>query len=157
MTINKICSLARAVIIDHDYILLCKTRDLENNFYFLPGGHIEHNETAQQALKRELLEETGFGFKIGNFLGCLEHIFAPRSLSLCHNHEYNFIFKAESRDLDSTQPIPKIEHHIDVVWVQLNYIENINLKPAPLKRLIDKWYNASVNGTFESSVTEIDK
>ena len=46
--------LARAVIIDDSKIMLCKTTGLNNNFYFLPGGHIENNEKAEDALLREL-------------------------------------------------------------------------------------------------------
>ena len=58
--------LVRAVIIDQDNILLCQTLDLPVSFYFLPGGHVEHEESASSALIRELSEETGArgGFKI---------------------------------------------------------------------------------------------
>lgn len=47
---NNIHVLSRAVIIDKEHILLCKTRDLENNFYFLPGGHVENGESVEAAL-----------------------------------------------------------------------------------------------------------
>ena len=70
--------LARAVVIDQDNILLCKTLDLPVSFYFLPGGHVEHGESASSALIRELSEETGArNVEIKRFLGVLEHSFEP--------------------------------------------------------------------------------
>ena len=38
---DKIHVLSRAAVIDQHEILLCKTLELEKNFYFLPGGHIK--------------------------------------------------------------------------------------------------------------------
>ena len=60
--------LSRAVIIVDKHILLCKTKGLKPDFYFLPGGHVEHLESLEQTLKRELLEEIGYEFKIEKFL-----------------------------------------------------------------------------------------
>lgn len=37
---KEIHILSRGVIINAGYILLCKSRNLNQNFYFLPGGHI---------------------------------------------------------------------------------------------------------------------
>ncbi|MGE7093327.1 NUDIX domain-containing protein [Lysinibacillus sp. NPDC048646] len=37
--------------------------------YFLPGGGIETNESHQDCLKREALEEMGMAIEIGRFLG----------------------------------------------------------------------------------------
>lgn len=48
--------LSRAVVIEKEHILLCKTIALNPDFFFLPGGHIEQGEGAQQALLRELRE-----------------------------------------------------------------------------------------------------
>jgi len=97
---DNIHVLSRAVIIDQEQILLCKTLDLfPSDFYFLPGGHVEHGESTEKALIRELLEEAGCKCKIERFLGCLEYSFEPGLNSLCHNHEYNFIFEVTSEIL----------------------------------------------------------
>jgi 8-oxo-dGTP diphosphatase len=41
--------------------------------YALPGGGIEGEEVKEEALLREVYEETGFGVKLGPFLGTAFH------------------------------------------------------------------------------------
>ncbi len=40
-----------------------------NGAFFLPGGEIEKDETHEQTIAREMLEEVGFKVKIGAYLG----------------------------------------------------------------------------------------
>ncbi|MES2607830.1 MAG: NUDIX domain-containing protein [Pseudomonadota bacterium] len=147
---NNIHVLSRAVVIDQNHILLCKTVDLPINFYFLPGGHIEHKESAETAVLRELVEETGETCTIKRFLGCLEYSFEPGHNSICHNHEYNFIFEAESDALKIHIPIPHLEKHIELQWIPFDSLGDIDFRPAPLNALIQQWLAASVNDTFQS-------
>ncbi len=145
--------LARAVVIDRDNILLCKTLDLPVNFYFLPGGHIEYRESASSALIRELSEETGVrDVQIKRFLGVLEHSFEPGFSSICHNHEYNLIFEVESEKLKINSEIPKMEDHIQILWMPIKDIINIDFRPGPLKNLILKWLQLNYNDSFYSSM-----
>ncbi len=149
---NNIHVLSRAVIIDHAHILLCRTTDLAINFYFLPGGHIKHKESAETAVLRELTEETGASCTIKRFLGCLEHSFEPGHSSICHNHEYNFIFEAESDALKIHIPIPRLEEHIELNWIPLASISDIDLRPTPLKTLISDWLMSSETSVFQSAM-----
>lgn len=147
---NNIHVLSRAVILDQDHILLCKTRDLPMSFYFLPGGHIEHGESAEVAVLRELLEESGTQCRIKRFLGCLEHSFEPGHSSICHNHEYNFFFEAESDFLKVQIPLALLEDHIELIWIPLHEIDSIDFRPEPLKTLLPEWLNRSLGLAFRS-------
>jgi len=53
-------------------IAIIQTND--GNF-FLPGGGIEKNETHEECLKREALEEMGMDIEIGHFIGCARRYF----------------------------------------------------------------------------------
>ena len=148
--------LSRAVIIDDGHILLCKTLDLQSNFYFLPGGHVEHGESVEKALLRELLEESGAVCTIKRLLGCLEHSFEPGRLSTCHNHEYNFIFEVTSDSLKKNNQIPQLEEHIQLMWIPLYQIAEIAFFPELLKTLIPNWLNSSdENSRFHSQMINL--
>ena len=151
-TQDKIHALSRAAIIHDDKILLCKTLDLEIDFYFLPGGHIEHGESAKDALLRELKEETGFACEIKKFLGCLEYSFDPGSNSICHNHEYNFIFEAKSEHLKSDRKITCPEKHIELVWISMSSLQEIDFRAEPLRKLLPEWLSGNSDNKFMSKM-----
>lgn len=153
---NHIHILSRAVIIDDDHILLCKTLDLQSNFYFLPGGHVEHGESVEKALLRELLEESGAICTIKRLLGCLEHSFEPGRHCICHNHEYNFIFEVTSDTLKKNNQIPQLEEHIQLMWIPLHQIAEIAFFPELLKTLIPNWLNSSnADKRFHSQMIDL--
>lgn len=150
MNKNNIHVLSRGVIIDQDHILLCKTLDLPMNFYFLPGGHVEHGESVEASLLRELIEETEAQCKIKRFLGCLEYSFEPEHSSICHNHEYNFVFEAESESLKLEKRIPNLEAHIELIWLPLNQLSEIDFRAQPLKELVPQWLKLSSSNALKS-------
>jgi 8-oxo-dGTP diphosphatase len=143
--------LSRAVILSSDHILLCRTMGMKCDFYFLPGGHIEHGEDAESALLRELIEEAGASdCKIKRFLGCLEYSFEFGTNSMCHNHEYNFIFEVISDSLKISNIIPKLEENLELQWIQFSKINEIDFRAEPLKLLIPQWLDSAENNIFHS-------
>lgn len=148
---HNIHVLSRGVFIDSGHILLCRTLDLKNNFFFLPGGHIEHQESAEKALIRELKEETGNEFYIKGFLGCLEHSFEPGHNSICHNHEYNLVFEVASNNLSSKDKIPQVEKNIELIWVPFNQLSELDFRPGQFfVELISKWLNNASSNYLHS-------
>ncbi|MDP3742396.1 MAG: NUDIX hydrolase [Candidatus Micrarchaeota archaeon] len=67
---NEIRKRVGAIIMRDGKILLAKIRD--NGYWTLPGGGIEENETLENALSREIMEETSLQVvsaqKYGEFL-----------------------------------------------------------------------------------------
>jgi ADP-ribose pyrophosphatase YjhB (NUDIX family) len=149
---DKIHVLSRAAIIHDDKILLCKTLDLEISFYFLPGGHIEHGESAENSLLRELKEETGIDCKIKKFLGCLDSSFEPGHSSICHNHEYNFVFEAESEHLTSDRKKICPEKHIELIWMPISSLQEIDFRAEPLRKLLPLWLTGNSDNKFMSEM-----
>ncbi len=152
MSNNNIHVLARAVIIDQDHILLCQTTDLATNFFYLPGGHVEHGESVETSLCRELIEEAGAEATIKRFLGCLEYRFDPGHNSICHNHEYNFVFEAKSDNLKLDIKLASLESKLDLVWIKFDRLVEIDFRAEPLKLLIPKWLNSPPSNAFKSEM-----
>ncbi len=78
-----------AIVIRHGYVLL--TRNLNDDYWFVPGGRVEMGELASQALARELHEEIGVSGQIGRLLWVNENFF--RIGTVLH-HELGLYFLA---------------------------------------------------------------
>ncbi|MCC6150699.1 MAG: NUDIX domain-containing protein [Planctomycetes bacterium] len=75
---------ARAVIVREDKVLLLRAQEPSRSYYFLPGGHVQHGERLQDAVLREVKEETGLETAIVRALGVREFI-ASRHKRLAQN------------------------------------------------------------------------
>ncbi len=79
--------------------------------YHLPGGGLEGNESAVDALRREGLEEIGFELSVGDHIGNAKQYARSRS-GRCYNKICAY-FRAWIRP--DVPPAPGAEH--DVVWL----------------------------------------
>lgn len=141
----KIRVSSRAIIIHDGKILLNKFGD--GIYYNFIGGGIEENETAKQAVVREIMEESGLSADVGELVFTLEH--EPKSCNylLGNNHHISLFFRCYL----NTDITPRIPSHVDTnpddpsitsvaEWVELSKLNKINFIPKiyePLIRYIE--------------------
>ena len=71
---------AYAVIVDErERILLALWNEVEPPQWTMPGGGVELAETVEEAVVRELREETGYAVRVGRLLGVHSHVVPPEA------------------------------------------------------------------------------
>jgi 8-oxo-dGTP diphosphatase len=141
--LDTIRNAARAVIIRDGKLLVLKKTD---GSYGLPGGAHNPGETIEQGLQRECLEEIATQVQI-NRLAYVADYFKPKDTTPPSiRHQVEFLFDCCVSD----DYIAQSGHHpdkrqIDVVWLDLDTLENQPLYPVSLKKYINELdKNASV-------------
>lgn len=127
--------LARGLVIVGDWALVC--RNVAAGYGYLPGGHIEPGEAAAVALRRELLEEAGADWRIGECLVVAENRFVQGGRD---RHELNMLFHVEhglARDgAIPPPPVLSLETHIAFDWVPRAAFAGADVRPAWMRDLV---------------------
>ncbi len=129
---------AKAVIIENDQILLTKNKDKVDglDYYLLPGGGQEKNETLAQTIVRECLEEIGSVVSVGDAIHIREYIGNNHNQVERHGefHQVECIFKAELKEkgMKHFSPIAPDDYQTDVQWIQLSELNQIRFYPKDL-------------------------
>lgn len=126
--------LVRGVCIKNGKLLVCQSKGAANTY--LPGGHVEWQERAEDSLRREIREELGVKAVIREFLGAVEHTFIQKGKRHC---EINLMFAVDIPDLLPTKDPAACEHWISFKWIPLAGLARNHLEPWPLRKLIPGW------------------
>ncbi|MFJ2368862.1 NUDIX hydrolase [Microbacterium sp. NPDC087665] len=96
----SIRAIAVGLPIKNDHVLALEGTDHSRRLDFLRaiGGGVEFGETAEDALRREFMEELGVRLDAVELLGVRENIFTYEGEP---GHEIAFIFAVESAELDA--------------------------------------------------------
>jgi nucleoside triphosphatase len=116
------------IISSREKILLLKSQKWKNK-YVLPGGHIEHGETAQDALRREVKEETGLEIFGIESLGYQDCIFPDTFWQEKHFLFLDFACKTEEAQVFLNKEAQ------DYVWVSLKEALDLNIEPHTRKAI----------------------
>ena len=122
--------IARLLVVDQGHILL--TRKVGHDYTYLPGGHIERDEGAHAALRREMEEEFHGVPLITGFLGVVESIFDHGDK---HHHEVNLIFRGQLRDHYFPRAPQSLEPDLEFLWQPIDQLNEVNLLPRPMRVL----------------------
>jgi len=141
----EIKTIARGLLLSGTRVLVAYCIGSTNTF--LPGGHIEPGEKAEDTLKREFKEELGITITVKKYLGAVEQTFTELSK---YHHGINHIFLVDSDNM-SEQTESK-EDHLDFFWVESNDTGKLNLFPSPLQDLIKRFIAGSNDIWWQSDM-----
>ncbi|MBS3741173.1 MAG: NUDIX domain-containing protein [Candidatus Cloacimonetes bacterium] len=111
-----------AVILNNqNEILLVKSHKWDNN-YVIPGGHIELGEKIEDALRREVKEETGLEIYDIKFLGLQQCIFDKDFEKKKHFIFIDFVCKSND------DKVVLNEEHEDYIWIKIDEIDDLPME-----------------------------
>lgn len=121
-----------ACITRGDELLLVVHEKANHRYWLLPGGGVEEGETMVDALRREILEETGFQVNVGSLIIVSEAI-DPHE----ERHLLNMVFCADI--VGGELLIGRDGRLCDVAWRSRASLPQLELYPAVADVLEEFW------------------
>ena len=124
-----------AIIIENGRVLLSRA-DWED-FWYVPGGRVEIQETARDSLKRELLEELGYEGEIGRLLWVVENFFEFDRTAF---HEIGLYFTASLPEdaagvrAEQFERIDEAGNNLIFRWIALHELDRETIHPRFLPK-----------------------
>ena len=126
-----------AVIIHNDQVLI--HRNIKEDFWSLPGGRVEIQETSIQAIKREMMEELNVNVTVDRLLWITENFFVYEKIPY---HEIGLFFllslPEDSAILYRHEPFQGMDgdNYLQFKWHPLDELSDIVLYPVFLKQTL---------------------
>lgn len=119
-----------AGVIFYEDEVLCVQRPKNKLTYIsekfeFPGGKMEEDETKEEALQRELMEELNLTAKIKTLFLTVVHQYPDFELTM-----HSFICEVDSKEL-------KLHEHIDQKWLKINELYTLDWAAADVP-IVDK-------------------
>lgn len=120
-----------AIIVRDDKLLLIKCHDEPFGLHYnVPGGGLEYGETLEDALRREIKEETCVDIDVGPLMMLFEVLRPDEALPKGIYHSLGVFFKCTILNGDEPRlPDTPDEFQIGVEWVAIEDLANIPLLP----------------------------
>lgn len=139
-------SNCRGIIIKNNKLVVMERKKNGRHYYTFPGGHVERNETCEECIVRELMEEFGIGVKPVRLIYGYEY---KNSLQAFYVLEW-LSGEIHPTNAEEYQPGQNNGEYNPTV-IDLNELNDKNLLPEEIKRqlLADiKTYGKTLNRKF---------
>lgn len=127
---RQIRNAAKALIIKDNKMLAIKIKDDEEEWYIMPGGGQETEETLPETLKREVLEEMGVLVEVKDLVFVIEGIHGEAF----HRVDMVFICEYLGQQEDGERICDTNQAGFE--WLDLSTLNTAPLYPSKLRRQI---------------------
>lgn len=127
---REIRNSAKALIIRDGKMAAIKIRDAGEEWYIMPGGGQESEETLQEAVCREVSEELGIDVKCRELLFVVEGVCGERF------HRVDLIFYCEFINEIPDAVLQNDTNQVGVEWLDISTLNLQQLYPSKLRRQI---------------------
>lgn len=122
---------AKAIVLRDGKILVNRCVSRFGEYYALPGGGQREGETLLEAVRRELLEETGYRVSPLRLSGIYERVCKNREGGL--SHKLYFVFLCRLEDEQSAAPTRRDDFQVGMEWVDAGELRRRNLFPRAIR------------------------
>ncbi|HWP52157.1 MAG TPA: NUDIX domain-containing protein [Clostridia bacterium] len=129
-------STAKAIILHNNSILVNRCiNDYGKTYFDLPGGGQNQFETIEEAVIREVLEETGYLIKVGQLVAVAEEICDDtelRKMYFDYTHRILHLFLADLADERKGEIKESDWQQQNSLWIPVNEVDTLIFRPANL-------------------------
>ncbi len=129
---------AAAIIVEDGCVLFAGNE--RDNYYYSIGGGVHMNETAEDAVIREVFEETGVHYEVDRLAVIHENFFdGDGSLDgyCCHEVAFYFLMKPRgTKELNSDSYTGGVKENM--YWLPIGELENHRAYPTFMKEYLEK-------------------
>ena len=129
----RVCGIVR---VNNKYL----TVKIQNNdFYCLPGGHVELGEDTDTAVLREMKEELGYEVKIVRLVSIIQNFFKAKDGRMFHELGYYYIVEPTNIDEVNLEDYIRMENdkgemkRLEFRWFTLEELKQERFLPEVLK------------------------
>lgn len=120
-------SVGAVVIRDGAMLMIRRGRGVAQGQWSVPGGRVEFGETLQEAVVREVAEETGLEVVCGAYVGHVERI----------GVDHHYVILDYLADPVADQPLVAGDDAAEAAWIALGDLSDLDLVDGMLEFLAD--------------------
>lgn len=133
-----------AIIYNNDKTKILLFKSSNRDFYMLPGGKVNELESSEDALKREVKEETGLEISIIDFKCFSECVVTDKEMTY---QQVEAIYEASYNDEINNDEFNGLEGNwILFKWFNINDLDNVLIEPKEIKDMLKNNKNHIVDG-----------
>ena len=133
-----------AIIYNKDKTKILLFKSSNRDFYMLPGGKVNELESSEDALNREVQEETGLEINIIDFKCFSECVVTDKEMTY---QQVEAIYEASYNDEINNDEFNGLEGNwILFKWFNINDLDNVLIEPKEIKDILKNNKNHIVDG-----------